>query len=358
MSRTKNGHSHRGHSSEGAIRERGGRWQVDARVDGQRVRRAAASREEAEQMLREIRAGRGEVASPQAAYGPSVSDLLTRYLSSTRLHCRPRTVRTTVAVVKRMSAFFEDLPASELTRTEVDRYSQQRLATGVGPHTPNRDLACLRAALSQAKDDGLLDRVPKIRMLRTVQPLPNILSKEEITRMIDCAGDLRSLIATAATAGLRAAELRWMQWENVDLEEGQIDIRAKGGWRPKSHSERTVPIPKRLVELLRGHQSMVPSGPEDWVFPVPTHGGQWTESGLSHAGRRIAERAGVWRPRSKALHDLRRSWASHLLARGTPMDTVRRLGGWASSSTLEKFYLAPTDSAVQMAIDASEDLLA
>ena len=69
-------------------------------------------------------------------------------------------------------------------------------------------------------------------MLRTVQPLPNILSKEEITLMIDCAGDLRSLIATAATAGLRAAELRWMQWENVDLEEGQIDIRAKGGWRP------------------------------------------------------------------------------------------------------------------------------
>ena len=40
------------------------------------------------------------------------------------------------------------------------------------------------------------------------------------------------------------------------------------------------------------------------------------------------------------------------------MDTVRRLGGWASSSTLEKFYLAPTESAVQKAIDASEDLLA
>ena len=33
-----------------------------------------------------------------------------------------------------------------------------------------------------------------------------------------------------------------MQWENVDLEEGQIDIPAKGGWGPKSQCECTLPI--------------------------------------------------------------------------------------------------------------------
>ena len=60
---------------------------------------------------------------------------------------------------------------------------------------------------------------------------------------------------------------------------------------------------------------------------------------------------------SVALHDLRRSWASHLLAAGTPMDTVRRLGGWASNATLERFYLAPTERAVQLAIDASGSIL-
>jgi hypothetical protein len=39
------------------------------------------------------------------------------------------------------------------------------------------------------------------------------------------------------------------------------------------------------------------------------------------------------------------------------MDTVRRLGGWASNATLEKFYLAPTTSSLQRAIDASSELL-
>ncbi len=42
---------------------------------------------------------------------------------------------------------------------------------------------------------------------------------------------------------------------------------------------------------------------------------------------------------------------------GTPMDTVRRLGGWASSATLEKFYLAPTQSALQCAVAASDSLI-
>ena len=102
---------------------------------------------------------------------------------------------------------------------------------------------------------------------------------------------------------------------------------------------------------------MVLAGPGDWVFPVPSHGRQWTETGLSYAARRAAERTGLWRRGSKSLHDLRRSWASHLLAAGTPMDTVRRLGGWASNVTLERFYLAPTETAVMRAVEASGSLL-
>ncbi|MBJ17852.1 MAG: site-specific integrase [bacterium] len=67
--------------------------------------------------------------------------------------------------------------------------------------------------------------------------------------------------------------------------------------------------------------------------------------------------AGVWEPRCKPLHGLRRSWASHLLAARTPIDTVRRLGGWASHATLERFYLAPTPASLTKAVHASEALL-
>jgi integrase len=231
------------------------------------------------------------------------------------------------------------------------------MAGGVGPHTPNRDLACMRAALTHAKDDGLLDRIPKIRMLRTVQAMPRVLTPDEIHRLLDHAGDLRPLIATAAGTGMRAAELRWLSFDCLSLAAKTIEVRAKLDWRPKTHCERTVRIPDRLVEVLAKHRENVLSSPTDWVFPVPSHGGQWSETGLSHAVRRVAEKSGVWRPGSKPLHDLRRSWASHLMAAGTPMDTVRRLGGWASHATLEKFYLAPTEQALVRAVEASDSLI-
>jgi integrase len=285
------------------------------------------------------------------------SESLKRYLQSTRLHCRPRTIRTSEAAVRRLTDFFGDAPAAELSRSDCDRYSAERMAKGVGPHTPNRDLACLRAAFTQAKDDSLLDRVPKIRMLRTVQGMPRLLTPEEIRHLIERGEDLRPLLATAASSGLRAAELRWLWWENVDLESGEIAIRSKLDWRPKTHCERAVPIPNRLTQLLLQHRETVIHGPNDWVFPVPSHGGQWTESGLSHTARRVAEKAGLWRQGAKSLHDLRRSWASHLLAAGTPMDTVRRLGGWASNATLERFYVAPTEAGLKLAVEASSTLL-
>ncbi len=39
------------------------------------------------------------------------------------------------------------------------------------------------------------------------------------------------------------------------------------------------------------------------------------------------------------------------------MDTVLRLGVWASNATLEKFYLAPTEQALVRAVEASDSLL-
>ena len=346
--------------SQGTIRRRGSRWQVDTTIAGRRVRRAAPTYEAAQEILAELSSSnRGHNGTTVAApvNGVTLTEILQRYLQSARLHCRPRTIRTSEAAVRRLTEFFGEAHAADLSRSDFDRYSAERMAQGVGPHTPNRDLACLRAAFTQAKDDGLLDRVPKIRMLRTVQGMPRILTPHEIRRLLEGGGDLRPLLATAVSTGLRAAELRWLWWENVDFDAGAIAIRAKLEWRPKTHCERTVPIPDRLTELLVEHREMVPAGPGDWVFPVPSHGGQWTETGLSHAARRAAERTGLWCRGSKSLHDLRRSWASHLLAAGTPMDTVRRLGGWASNVTLERFYLAPTETAVKRAVEASGSLL-
>ncbi|MCP4906735.1 MAG: hypothetical protein GY910_17325 [bacterium] len=86
-------------------------------------------------------------------------------------------------------------------------------------------------------------------------------------RLVERGGALRTVFATAA-------ELRWLTWDDIELENALVQIRAKLDWRPKTHVERTVQIPASLVEQLDRHRSEVASNESDWVFPVPCHGGQ------------------------------------------------------------------------------------
>ncbi len=58
-----------------------------------------------------------------------------------------------------LTEFFGDTPAAALSRTDFDRFSAERMAGGVGPHTPNRDLACMRAALTHAAGKEARDNV-------------------------------------------------------------------------------------------------------------------------------------------------------------------------------------------------------
>lgn len=83
--------------SEGIIRRRGSRWQVDMTVAGRRVRRAAPTYEAAQEILAELsssNSGHNGKALAALVNGVTVAEILQRYLQSTRLHCRPRTIRT------------------------------------------------------------------------------------------------------------------------------------------------------------------------------------------------------------------------------------------------------------------------
>ncbi|MCR9095074.1 MAG: tyrosine-type recombinase/integrase [bacterium] len=305
-----------------------------------------------------------EAAIQTAAYAETesqsvlVQTALDRFLASTRLRRRDRTVAATTSAVRRLGRHFAGLALGDLSRSQIDQFLQSRKGEGVSDNTVNRDLACLRAALTLAKDDGFIERVPKIQMLRTVRPVPRVLSKNDIRKLVGYGGEYSMVFATAALAGLRAAEMRWLSWQDVDLARHQIHVRAKADWRPKSHAERSVPIPQVLVDRLRAHADSTRSSGESWVFPSPTTGGVWSESGFSKRATREARAAGVWEPGCKPLHDLRRSWASHLIAGGAPTHTVVALGGWSSIAVVERFYLSPTSEAIDAAIAASASILA
>jgi integrase/recombinase XerD len=94
------------------------------------------------------------------------------------------------------------------------------------------------------------------------QKLPEILSREEVWRLIDAASSPkhRLLLATTYAAGLRVSEVVALKVSDIDPE--RLTIRVEQG---KGGKDRYVPLADRLLVELRRYWRGVP--PAHWVFP-------------------------------------------------------------------------------------------
>jgi integrase len=86
----------------------------------------------------------------------------------------------------------------------------------------------------------------------------DIPTPAEVKAIIDAAeGRWKPFLMTAVLTGLRASELRGLRWEDIDLKKAELHVHQRADryqaiGRPKSETgERTVPLPSRLVAVLR-----------------------------------------------------------------------------------------------------------
>ena len=125
---------------------------------------------------------------------------------------------------------------------------------------------------------------------------------------------LTAVILLASEAGLRAAEIRGLQW--TDIKSGQITVRrtldklTNEPVAPKHNKSRTVPMPGRLAAALA---SLPRRGL--WVV-AEADGSPITYDRMIETVQAFYKRAGVARP-PKALHCLRHTFGT-VMAAGAP----------------------------------------
>jgi hypothetical protein len=97
--------------------------------------------------------------------------------------------------------------------------------------------------------------------------LPQILSVEEVARLIDAADSLshRTMLMVLYSTGMRNAELRHLQVADIDSRRMVIHIqRGKGG------RDRYVPLSPTLLTTLRVYYRWM--RPKTWLFPGTVDG--------------------------------------------------------------------------------------
>jgi integrase len=260
-------------TGEGTVYQRkDGRWVAAAWVPSvggkvQRVFTYSSTRTAAKAKLRELtdRADRGILATPQSL---TVAVYLAEWLEHVKQHVRSSTWtayegNTRLHIVPRIGKKKIALLGARDVRLMLDDLRRG----GAGPRTIQYVHATLRAAMEHAYREELVNR-NVVKLVRVEAPRPALkvpLSVEEARALLGAVTQDRhqALWVIMLMLGLRRSEVCGLRWEHVDLTKQTLRVaqsvqRVDGKLQQlptkTRRSNRTVPVPAKVVAALRAHE--------------------------------------------------------------------------------------------------------
>jgi site-specific recombinase XerD len=183
---------------------------------------------------------------------------------------------------------------------------------------------------------------------RSPRPLPEVLSKQELTRLFRQTSNAkhRTILLTTYAAGLRVSEVVRLRLGDIDSD--RMMIRVEQG---KGRKDRYTLLSVRLLHSLRRYWKDY--RPTFWLFEGKKEGAHLAKSSARMAFILAKARAGI--TKKGGIHMLRHSFATHLLEAGMDIRTIQSLMGHSSLQSTSR-YLRITRKNLQ-STSASLDLL-
>ena len=233
------------------------------------------------------------------------------------------TRRVYIGAVARFEEFFDDRPAWELGRAQIEQFVLHLVIDrGLSPSTTNQTVAALKFLYDAAFDrPEVMIRVPRRKQPMRLRALA---SPTEIARLLDAVDSItiRTVLMLAYGAGLRVSEACGLHIADIDSARMVIHIR-----HAKRGRERYVPMGPRLLQGLRAYwRAKRPAGPA--LFPGRGGRPRLRRESVARGLRKAAGRCGL--DRHITPHTLRHCFATHLLDRGVDLRTLQVVLGHGS----------------------------
>ncbi len=211
-----------------------------------------------------------------------------------------------------------------------------------------RSLSAVRSFHGFLVREGAAEVDPATAVTRPRVPraLPHPLTVDDVARLLEAPDPAapaglrdRAWLEVLYGAGLRVSELTSLDVDDVDLEDGYVRVLGKGG------KEREVPLGRYGRDAVssyvtRARPSLVTTASRGALF-LSTRGHRLTRQGVGVLLAGYARRAGI--DRRVTPHDLRHSFATHLLDGGADVRVVQELLGHASVATTQIYTLVSED---------------
>ncbi|HUP25410.1 MAG TPA: tyrosine-type recombinase/integrase [Thermoanaerobaculia bacterium] len=306
---------------------------------------------------------------------PTVSELCDHYLD----HAKATKRASSLAEDRSMMKLFIRPALGRHKVENVTRRDVEKLFRSIGgnpneptpedhPYRANRVLSLLSTMFGVAIEEGWATTNPAksskngkggIERYRE-EARERWLSSEEIGRLLKVLdqhpGSPASIIKWLLLTGCRAGEARTARWEDFDLD--------RGTWTKPSHHTKTkttehVPLSAAALAFLHEIKTAKAKAiataktatakaqaESEHVFPSLA-GGEIERHNLGHYWRKVRKTAKLDGVR---IHDLRHSFASHLVSSGLSLHVVGMLLGHTQAETTAR-YAHVADKALREAAD-------
>jgi integrase len=233
---------------------------------------------------------------------------------------------------KKIIPAFGNKGLDEVTPQDVQTFRRDLAAEGMSNAYVNRHLTLLRRMFTLACDWQLLNgRNPASKPgLLPERHRELYLDHAQLRALLVALGNDQDIVASAliaflALTGARRGEAMQARWEHIDPDRAQWTVPLS-----KSGHARHIPLSDTALELL-GRLPREAGNP--FVFVGRKDGTHITE--VRSAWVRAKTVAGI--PQNVRLHDLRHSFASTLVNRGTPLLVICKILGHRQLATTTRY---------------------
>jgi integrase len=194
-------------------------------------------------------------------------------------------------LTKRLARFCADFGKRPIAGITVEELDDWLRGLDCSPKTRMNFRANVGVLFSYAERRRMIDSNP---ILRTARPKladlpPEIFTVDELAALLNAAAkrapDVVPMLAIGAFAGVREAEIKRLDWSEVDQKRGHIEIKSS---KAKSARRRIVEIQPNLREWLRPYAQMtgpvVPANSRKKLDLVRKTAklARWPKNGLRH----------------------------------------------------------------------------
>jgi site-specific recombinase XerD len=258
----------------------------------------------------------------------------------------PSTTRKYLAYAK---AYLEtvDCAPEDSTEQDIRDFISSLIDRGLAPSTTNNYLSAIVFFHEVTLGKEINRR--RVAYRKTSSPQIDILSRTEITRLVNSEPDVRNraFFTLAYGSGLRVSEVVSLKVEDIDSEQMRVFVRCS-----KNRKSRYTILSKVALRALREYWTAYrPCSPSGYLFPHRSDDKKpCTTARVERAFTKACRRAGI--RKDTGLHCLRHCFATHLLEEGADLFAVKELLGHANIRTTSLYlHVANLHSKVKSPLD-------